>query len=93
MPRNLDRRVEIIFPVEQPALKEAAKHILSVELADNTKANLLGSDGLYTKVDKRGKVLVNSQEQFCREAEEAAPVPQDARKDRVFIPAEPVESE
>ncbi len=93
MPRNLDRRVEIIFPVEQPALMETAKHILAVELADNTKANILGDDGLYTKVDKRGKVLVNSQEQFCKEAEEAAPVPQDVRKDRVFIPAQPVDTE
>lgn len=90
MPRNLDRRVEIIFPVETPELMERAKHILAVELADNTKANILGADGLYTKVDKRGKLLVNSQEQFCREAEEALPGPQDIRKSRVFIPAEPL---
>lgn len=88
MPRNLDRRVEIIFPVDNPELKDRAKHILAVELEDNTKANILDRDGEYYKVDKRGKALVNSQEQFCREAEEAAPIPQDARKDRVFIPAE-----
>lgn len=91
MPRNLDRRVEIIFPVERPELKEKAKHILLTELSDNVKANILGSDGIYTKVDKRGKALVNSQEQFCREAEDAVPRQKDAKKERVFIPAEPIE--
>ncbi len=91
MPRNLDRRVEIIFPVERPELKEKAKHILETELADNVKANILGSDGTYFKVDKRGKVLVNSQEQFCHEAEEAVPQPKDASKERIFIPQESAE--
>lgn len=32
------------------------------------KAHILQPDGTYEKEDKRGKVLVNSQEQFCREA-------------------------
>ena len=91
MPRNLDRRVEIIFPVENEELKHKVMHILDVELADNTKAHLLQKDGTYEKVAKRGKVLVNSQLQFCREAEEAAPKPADVVKDRIFIPAEPVE--
>ena len=64
MPRNLDRRVEIIFPVENEELKHKVMHILDVELADNTKAHLLQKDGTYEKVDKRGKVLVNSQLEF-----------------------------
>lgn len=64
MPRNLDRRVEIIFPVLEEELKEKALHILEVELADNVKARVMQADGTYEKLDKRGKVLVNSQEQF-----------------------------
>ena len=68
MPRNLDRRVEILFPVEDEQLKKQVMHILEVELADNVKAHILNADGQYVKVDKRGKVLVNSQEQFCEEA-------------------------
>ena len=68
MPRNLDRRVEILFPVLDDEAKKSAKHILEVELSDNTKAHLLKSDGNYEKIDKRGKVLVNSQMQFCEEA-------------------------
>lgn len=90
MPRNLDRRVEIIFPVEDERLKKSVKHILDVELADNTKAHVLNSDGTYEKIDKRGKVLVNSQEQFCQEARDAAPKKANVFKDRVFKPAEPL---
>ena len=45
MPRNLDRRVEIVFPVEAPDLKEKAKHILDVQLRDTLKAHCLLEDG------------------------------------------------
>ncbi|MCM1282151.1 MAG: RNA degradosome polyphosphate kinase [Muribaculaceae bacterium] len=90
MQRNLDRRVEIIFPVMEEELKKKALHILEVELADNVKARLLGADGTYAKPDRRGKIAVNSQEQFCREAEEAV-VDGPVSGERIFIPAEPVE--
>lgn len=93
MPRNLDKRVEIVFPVEDEKLKEEVFHILEVELEDNVKAHVLLPDGSYEKPDKRGKVLVNSQEQFCQEAVHLA---KEARKKldpdpistRVFIPVE-----
>ncbi len=91
MPRNLDRRVEILFPVLDSGLKKQVKHILEVELSDNTKAHILKPDGNYEKIDKRGKVLVNSQAQFCKEALEAAPKQEPVYKERVFIPAEPAE--
>ena len=67
-PVNLDKRVEIVFPVEDPRLKEEVKHILHIQLADNVKAHILQPDGTYEKIDKRGKQLVNSQEYFCEEA-------------------------
>lgn len=91
MPRNLDKRVEIVFPVIDEELKKKALHILEVELADNVKARVMKPDGTYEKIDKRGKVLVNSQEVFCSEA--AAAVPRENAVDgrRIFIPAEPVE--
>lgn len=91
MPRNLDRRVEIIFPVLEEELKEKALHILEVELADNVKARVMQADGTYEKLDKRGKVLVNSQEQFCQEAKDAVSKEQFAGSQRIFIPAEPAE--
>ena len=91
MPRNLDRRVEIIFPVLEEELKEKAMHILKVELADNVKAHLMGANGEYAKVDKRGKVLVNSQEQFCEEALKLAKKHiRQPEGSRVFVPAEKI---
>ena len=49
MPRNLDRRVEILFPVEDEKLKARICHILEVQLADNVKAQYLRPDGTYAK--------------------------------------------
>ena len=92
VPRNLDKRVEIMFPVEDPELKKQVIHILEVQLADNVKAHILQPDGTYEKIDKRGRVLVAAQEQFCAEAVEAAgkqAASTDIHDTRVFIPAEP----
>ncbi|MEM7038191.1 MAG: polyphosphate kinase 1, partial [Bacteroidota bacterium] len=50
MQRNLNRRVETLFPVEDPTLKERVMHIVDVMLRDNVKARLLGSDGEWTRV-------------------------------------------
>ena len=88
MPRNLERRVEILFPVEDEKLKKQVFHILEVELMDNTKAHLLGDDGTYSKIDKRGKVLVNSQEQFCEEAKLELNGNENEYRERIFVPAE-----
>lgn len=87
MPRNLDKRVEIVFPLLEDRLKERAIHILELELADTEKAHILGADGNYEKVDRRGKVHVNSQMEFVKEAAAAVPV-EESKKERVFVPAE-----
>ena len=86
MPRNLERRVEILFPVEDPKLKDKLIHILDVQMADTMKAQVLLSDGSYEKVDRRGKEPVNAQETFCREAMEAAKEENKGKDSRVFIP-------
>lgn len=65
MPRNLDKRVEILFPVEDPVLQEEIHNILDIQLADTKKAHLLMPDGTYVKVDQRGKTPLNSQMYFC----------------------------
>lgn len=88
MPRNLDRRVEIMFPVEDETCKKEVMHILDIQLQDNVKAHYLQPDDTYQKPDKRGKTLVSSQDYFCKEAMEAAA--EDKKKDeelsRVFEP-------
>ncbi|MBP5384660.1 MAG: polyphosphate kinase 1, partial [Lachnospiraceae bacterium] len=90
MPRNLERRVEILFPVEEEALKERIVHILDVLLADNVKARILTADGTYVRVDKRGKVPLCAQQVFCEEAERMNLKDKEVRN-RVFIPEEAVE--
>lgn len=91
MPRNLDRRVEIMFPVEDEKLQEQILHVLKIQFQDNVKAHVLKPDGTYEKPDKRGKVLVNSQELFCEEAIKnvrAELGKSDPVGSRVFIPTE-----
>ena len=88
MPRNLDRRVEILFPVEDEELQGSVRHILDVELSDNVKSHILTKEGTYEKIDKRGKALVNSQEQFCKEAK-VKKAKDKAYQERVFVPIEP----
>ena len=90
MPRNLEKRVEILFPIEREELKREVMHILDTELEDNVKAHVLQPDDTYVKVDRRGKVSVNSQDCFAAEAMEKTKTPETG-KSRVFIPEEPVE--
>jgi len=87
MPRNLNRRVEIMFPIEQPDLKEKTAHILDCLLRDTLKAQILQPDGTYEKIDKRGKELFGAQKNFCEEAQTAAKaMEEDILEERVFIP-------
>ena len=88
MPRNLERRVEILFPVDTPALKEKLFHILESQLRDTQKASVLQADGSYERVDKRGKASFNAQESFCLEAVDSvkAASPVSGTATRTFTP-------
>ena len=88
MPRNLDKRVEILFPVENPELKQRVIHVLDVQLADTEKARLLQPDGTYNRVDRRGKEHICAQDTFCREAEQAAKKEHVEETKRTFVPME-----
>lgn len=75
MPRNLNERVELLFPVEEPEHVQRLKNALDLMLKDNQKAHLMLADGNCRKAAKRGKP-VNSQEEFYRMAKEAAKQPE-----------------
>ncbi|ADV47291.1 RNA degradosome polyphosphate kinase [Nitratifractor salsuginis] len=63
MPRNLDRRIELMTPIIEPALAERIEQILTLQLADNQLRWVLRSDGDYVEVHpKEGERPVNSQE-------------------------------
>ena len=90
MPRNLDRRVELLVPVEEPACRSQLIAILQTCAQDTTKARRLLSDGRYERVKpaRRTKPL-RSQEAFYRQACKAA---EQAEKNlyMVFEPQLPV---
>jgi polyphosphate kinase len=64
MPRNLDRRVEILFPVEDAHLREVLRRdILNTHLKDTVKARRLLADGSYERLSpKPGTMPLNSQQ-------------------------------
>src|SRR4051812_46273889 len=66
MPRNFRRRVETMFPVEDPRLQhQLVDGILGVTLSDNVKARVLQADGTYTRVvPADGEPPVRSQVEF-----------------------------
>ena len=64
MPRNLNRRVELLFPVEDEELMRRIRdEILGEYLVDNVKARRMMPDGSYKRVaHSEGQVALNSQE-------------------------------
>lgn len=66
MPRNLDRRVEVLFPVMDAAIKKALlTTILATELADNQQLRLMAGDGTYLRRHPlAGEAPVDSQHWF-----------------------------
>ena len=56
--------------MEEEELKSKLKHILDVQLRDNLKAYRMNDKGEYVRIDRRGKVSLSSQAQFCKEAME-----------------------
>ena len=86
MPRNLDKRVEILFPVEDERLKTEVINVLNIQLADTLKAHILVGDQ-YEKVDKRGKELLSSQMYFCELAKDRKKKKNES-KERLFVSRE-----
>lgn len=86
MPRNLDRRVELLVPIESPALRARLRQILDITFEDNAKARLMLPEGRYQRPTPPGPL--RSQERFYQLATEAA---RQARRNlyRVFEPQRP----
>jgi len=72
MPRNLNDRVELLFPIEDLRHIKRIKNILDITLADNQKSYIMKKDGTYRRIDKRGK-KVNCQLDFYTEAQSLVP--------------------
>ncbi len=68
MPRNLDHRIETLFPIEDLALKRELIDILEISLADNTQARLLRADGSYVRLSPGSHPPRNSQVELMARA-------------------------
>ncbi len=71
MPRNLDRRLEVLFPIEDPKLKAETAEMLKLYFKDNQKAWSLEADGSYRKKMPGSEKPFRVQEFLCRKAEES----------------------
>lgn len=74
MSRNFFRRMEVVAPIEDPAMRDRiVTKILGAQLADNTKAWILGTDGTYTRVTrKEGQPKRDAQAEFMALALDSA---------------------
>ncbi len=66
MPRNLDRRVELLFPIESGPLSKQLMDVLKLQWKDNVKASELKPDGRYIRIQKPNEPRINSQEELMR---------------------------
>lgn len=83
MPRNMDRRIELLFPVKDLQIQKRLYHILQVLLQDNRKAYYMEADGEYRRKSVSDKKL-GAQEQFCEEAMKAAFNQLPEKEERIF---------
>jgi polyphosphate kinase len=85
MPRNFHRRVEVMFPIENPLLKSRiVDEVLAIELKDDTKAHVLRPDGSYERVPHVEGL--RAQSEFLKRARvAAAQADERERHDRPFV--------
>ncbi|MDK2945772.1 RNA degradosome polyphosphate kinase [Geotoga petraea] len=86
MPRNLERRIETLYPIEDENLQKETKKILDVMLSDTEKARVLQPDGTYRRVDRRGKKRVDSQEYFIKMYEKLLKSKRNTEKIEILSP-------
>ena len=71
MPRNLDRRVELVFPVEDEDIIRRVEEVIALTQEDTVNAREQNGDGVYSMVDGRGRPAVNSQLELAKRARTA----------------------
>jgi polyphosphate kinase len=69
MQRNLQRRVETVFPVVAPGMREHVEEILEWFWKDNVKARVLHPDGAYRPLQKNGHPPFDAQAEFLADAQ------------------------
>lgn len=86
MPRNLDRRVELLFPVEDDDIKLRVREIMDLQFLDTERSNIMQADGSYKKQDRRGKQILDCQRRQEELAIERAGSSSPLDHSRIFQP-------
>lgn len=87
MNRNLNKRVEIMFPIEDEDIRARIMHVLDVQLEDTLRASVQ-DNGEYSKIDLRGKPKIDSQIVMMEEAMEECMRSNEEERIDSFIPRE-----
>jgi len=67
MTRNLDRRVELLFPLKNDRLRDKVLAIFQIMWHDNVKTRVLQANGSFEKKDRRGVMALDAQEMFTQD--------------------------
>jgi polyphosphate kinase len=62
MPRNLDHRIEVAFPLVDPALRQSVQDFLQMQLSDTVKARVIGPDGRSHRISRGTRPIVRAQD-------------------------------
>lgn len=89
MPRNLDRRVELLFPVEDDECGRRVEEIMELQFADTERSHILQADGSYKKADRRGRAILDSQRRQEELAIARAGQSEGSEYERLLRPLEP----
>lgn len=92
MTRNLNRRVEQLFPVLQPDFAKRVVDIYEIMWTDNVKTRTLDKDGDYKRVDRRGRAPLDSQEYFADQATKLADAQQNSQRPKSGAQFQPMMS-
>ncbi len=88
MTRNTERRVEIAFPVLDPACRQIVRHFVELQLSDNVKARRLTAQGTWEPLSRaEGERDINSQEVLLSEAYQKARDARDLASNGSKLPA------
>jgi polyphosphate kinase len=63
-------------------------NILEIQLSDTERSWLMGEDGMYTRVDRRGKMHLDCQQHFCQQAIAAGKPASDDENGQILVPVQ-----
>ncbi|HHV32481.1 MAG TPA: RNA degradosome polyphosphate kinase [Clostridiales bacterium] len=86
MQRNLDRRVELVFPIEDENLRKRTLSILTLMFSDNINTRVMKPDTSYSHIDKRGKAPCDCQLEFWRAAQKSVDELAQSEESKPFRP-------